>query len=89
MWVWLKIAKYKAIVKDLDWKSYSPYPITEEEYAKLKLARAWNKPFVWIHDIEDNKVREINPREIKQFIPITNASESSYSVSRRWICNFW
>lgn len=88
--VWLKVAKYKAMVRNIDddgRNTYIPYPITESEYAKLKIAIANKEPFTWIHDILWNRIREVNAkRDIKEFNPITqNINNSSYSI----VCGFW
>lgn len=89
--IWLNIAKYKAKVKNTDWDQYrawyTEYPITENEYAKLKLAIANKEPFTWIHDLDWNRLREVNAkRDIKEFSPIVHSNYTSWiSIT----CEFW
>lgn len=90
-WLWLRIAKYKVLVKNAEWDSYKPwyteYPITEDEYSRLKIAIEHKEPFTWIHDLDGNKVIEINAkRDIKKFIPIIH-KQSAWKVQN--ICHFW
>ena len=85
-WLSLNIARYRAVIKNLEWTWYSKYPITKEEYWLLKAWRDMKVPFIWIHDIEWNRVREINPRDIKEFEPITKV-QSWYWYNA--VCSFW
>ena len=85
-WLWLQIAKFKVAVKNLDWYWFEQYLITAQERERLVLAREEKDPFVWIHDLDGERLREINPRDIKEFIPI------NYWKSGWWynaICRFW
>ena len=89
--LWLNIAKYKAKVRNTDWDQYragyTEYPITESEYAKLKLAIHNKEPFTWIHDLMWSRVREINAkRDIKEFLPIVHTKQEYW---KRWVCSFW
>lgn len=82
----LNLVKYKVAVKNLEWTWYSKYPITDQERSNLLKARKDKDPFVWIHDIDWNRVREINPRDIKEFEPISKwQSHAGYNV----VCDFW
>jgi len=85
------VAKYKARVRNIEGdgsrNTYSEYPITEQEYAKLKLAIADKEPFTWIHDLNWNKVREINAkRDIKDFLPVFK-QPTWYTLT--FTCSFW
>jgi len=89
--LWLKVAKYKAMIRNIEGdgskNTYTSYPITENEYAKLKIAIADKEPFTWVHDLDWNRVREVNAkRDIKEFLPITHSKPmSNLSIK----CAFW
>lgn len=84
----LNIAKYKAMVRDTQWYWVTAYPITAEEYSRLKVAIEDKLPFAWIHDIDWNRIREINPkRDIKEFAEIIYNTEEQDNVY--WICEYW
>ena len=89
--LWLNIAEYKVKIKNTSWDQYNSgfteYPITEDEYDKLKLAIHNKEPFTWIHDLMWVRLREINPkRDIKEFLPIIHSKQDSWKVV---ICSFW
>jgi len=89
--LWLNIAKYKAKVRNTDWDQYkagyTEYPITENEYNKLKLAIENKEPFTWIHDLNWERLREINAkRDIKEFLPIIHSKQNYWYL---WVCAFW
>jgi hypothetical protein len=87
MYLW-KVAKYKAVVRNLEGYGVTKYPITEAHYEVLKIAIRDKSPFIWLEDLDWNNLREINAkRDIKNFEPISYGS-NTYSDSDRYVCGW-
>lgn len=82
-----KVVTHRVIVRNADGKWITKYPLTKDMYVNYRLAKSDRKIWstIWITDIDDNKLREIDPIKLEEFEEVIIDPSV---VDKRWVCSW-